>query len=73
MNVIDKLSTSEGILLPLEEATHYRSVVDGLQYLTVTRSDLSFVVNKVCKYLHAPRCTHVNTYFGLSSSRPLTI
>jgi histone deacetylase 1/2 len=24
----------------------------------MTRSDLSFAVNKVCQYLHAPRCTH---------------
>jgi histone deacetylase 1/2 len=24
----------------------------------MTRPDLSFAVNKVCQYLHAPRCTH---------------
>ena len=35
----------------------FRSV-GGLQYLTITRPDLSFAVNRVCQYLHAPRDTH---------------
>lgn len=58
MTVTDKLSASEGVLLSPQEATHYRSVVSGLQYLMLTRLDLSFAVNKVYQYLHAPRCTH---------------
>jgi hypothetical protein len=33
----------------------FRSIVGGLQYLTLTRPDnLSFAVNKVCQFLHAP-------------------
>jgi histone deacetylase 1/2 len=35
-----------------------RSNVGGLQYLTVTRPDISSAVNRVCQYLHAPRDTH---------------
>jgi histone deacetylase 1/2 len=54
----DKLSSTGGTPLSSEESTRYRSIVGGLQYLTMTRPDLSFAVNKVCQYLHAPRCTH---------------
>jgi histone deacetylase 1/2 len=54
----DKLSATDGTLLSSEESTRYRGIVGGLQYLTMTRPDLSFAVNKVCQYLHAPRCTH---------------
>jgi histone deacetylase 1/2 len=34
------------------------SIVGGLQYLTITRPDISYVVNRVCPYLHAPCDTH---------------
>jgi histone deacetylase 1/2 len=54
----DKLSSTDGTSLSAEESTRYRSVVGGLQYLTLTRPDLSFAVNKVCQFLHAPTCTH---------------
>jgi histone deacetylase 1/2 len=54
----EKLSSMDGILLSPEESSKYRSIVGGLQYLTMTRPDLSFSVNKVCQYLHAPRSTH---------------
>jgi hypothetical protein len=49
-----KLRIGSGELLSPEDATRYRSVVGALQYLTLTRSDLSFSVNKVCQFLHAP-------------------
>lgn len=39
-------------------ATRYRSIVDGLQYLTLTRPDLPFAVNKVCLYLYTPTSAH---------------
>jgi histone deacetylase 1/2 len=52
------LSANEGPLLSDDDATRYRSVVGGLQYLTLTHPDISFAVNKVCQYLHAPRDPH---------------
>ncbi|KAK1613214.1 hypothetical protein QYE76_036887 [Lolium multiflorum] len=54
----ERLCSTDGDPLSPEEATQYRSIVGGLQYLTVTRPDLSFVVNKVCQYLHDPRTPH---------------
>lgn len=33
----------------------------ALQYLTLTRPDLSFSVNMVCQYLHAPSTQHWTT------------
>jgi histone deacetylase 1/2 len=51
----ERLCSSDGDVLSPEEVTQYRSIVGGLQYLTVTRPDLSFVVNKVCQFLHEPR------------------
>jgi histone deacetylase 1/2 len=58
MSASDKLSVLDGELLAPDDATLYRSIVGGLQYLTVTRPDLSYVVNRVCQYLHAPRDGH---------------
>jgi hypothetical protein len=44
----EKLSTHVGELLGLNDVTSYRSLVGGLQYLTLTRPDLAFSVNMVC-------------------------
>lgn len=54
----EKLSALDGDLLSSDEATRFRSIVGGLQYLLMTRPDLSFAVNKVCQFIQAPRCTH---------------
>ena len=54
----ERLCSTDGDPLSPEETTQYRSIVGGLQYLTMTRPDLSFVVNKVCQYLHEPRTPH---------------
>jgi hypothetical protein len=32
--------------------------VGGLQYLTITRPDFSFSVNKACQFLHSPTTVH---------------
>ncbi|KAK1626254.1 hypothetical protein QYE76_000569 [Lolium multiflorum] len=58
MSATDRLSAFDGDPLASEEATEYRSIVGGLQYLTITRPDISFAVNRVCQFLHAPRTTH---------------
>ncbi|KAM1550335.1 hypothetical protein ACFX10_042608 [Malus domestica] len=43
---------------PFEHPDQYRSVVGALQYLTVTRPDLSYAVNQVCQFMHAPTTHH---------------
>lgn len=59
--VDEKLSLFEGDPLSPTAATTYRSIVGAVQYLTLTRSDISFVVNKVCQFLHAPTTVHWST------------
>lgn len=46
----ERLSIDNGDSLPPDLATTYRSTVGGLQYLTLTRPDLSLAVNKVCHF-----------------------
>jgi hypothetical protein len=58
MSASEKLSLYEGTQLGLHDSSQYRSVVGALQYLTLTRSDISFAVNKVCQFLHAPTMVH---------------
>jgi len=40
------------------DPTLYRSVVGALQYATLTRPKISFVVNKVCQFMAAPLDSH---------------
>jgi histone deacetylase 1/2 len=54
----EKLSLLDGDPLCEAEATKYRSVVGALQYLTLTRPDIYFAVNKVCQFLHASTTVH---------------
>jgi hypothetical protein len=54
----NKLSTDEGDRLGLD-ASRYRRLVGALQYLTLTCPDISFSVNKVCHYIHAPTTVHL--------------
>jgi histone deacetylase 1/2 len=54
----EKLSLTDGSPLGANDITKYRSIVGALQYLTLTRPDISFSVNKVCQYLHAPTTAH---------------
>jgi histone deacetylase 1/2 len=58
MSSTDKITAADGVLLSSADATEYRSIVGGLQYLTITRPDISYAVNRVCQYLHEPRDTH---------------
>nr|GEX75093.1 ribonuclease H-like domain-containing protein [Tanacetum cinerariifolium] len=45
--------------VPVQDHTMYRSLAMGLQYLTVTRSDLSYAVQQICLYMHDPRESHL--------------
>ncbi|XP_040999433.1 uncharacterized mitochondrial protein AtMg00810-like [Juglans microcarpa x Juglans regia] len=40
-----------------ENATLFRSIVGSLQYLSLTRPDVSFAVNKVYQFMHDPKNT----------------
>ncbi|KAK1626914.1 hypothetical protein QYE76_001229 [Lolium multiflorum] len=57
----ESLSLHEGTPLGPDDSSQYRSIVGALQYLTLTRPDLAFSVNKVCQYLHAPTTAHWTT------------
>jgi hypothetical protein len=48
-----KLSATDGA--PVADATQYRSLAGALQYLTLTRPDLTYVVQQVCLFMHDPR------------------
>ncbi|XP_039030698.1 secreted RxLR effector protein 161-like [Hibiscus syriacus] len=52
-----KLTVDTGI--PVEDATHYRSIVGALHYIVITRPDIAFVVNKVCQFMQAPCDVHL--------------
>ena len=58
LSTSEKLSLHEGTLLGENDTTKYRSIVGALQYLTLTRPDISFAVNKVCQFLHASTTVH---------------
>jgi hypothetical protein len=53
-----KLNIKEGE--KLKDVTQYQRLVDKLIYLTVTRPDISFVVNQVSKFMQAPRKPHLD-------------
>lgn len=41
-----------------EDLTLYRSIVGALQYVTITRPELGYSVNKVCQFLYQPLVSH---------------
>jgi hypothetical protein len=59
LSTLEKLSNHIGDLLGPADATKYQSIVGGLQYLTLTRPNLAFSINKVCQYLQSPTMVHL--------------
>jgi hypothetical protein len=45
---------TDGEVLGSDDSTNYRSIVGALQYITLTRPDIAFSVNKVTQFLHVP-------------------
>ncbi|CAL9005102.1 unnamed protein product [Prunus brigantina] len=43
---------------PLVDPSKYFQVVGALQYLMITRPDLSYAVNQVCQFMHFPTTLH---------------
>jgi hypothetical protein len=52
-----KVSTTSGP--PVADLTQFKSLTGALQYLTFTRSDIAFVVQQICLYIHDPREPHL--------------
>lgn len=48
------LQSGDKILNP----TEYRTIVGALQYLSLTRPDIAFAVNRLCQFMHQPTTTH---------------
>jgi len=42
----------------MHDPSLFRSIVGALQYMLITRPKLSYVVNKVCQYMHSPQDHH---------------
>jgi hypothetical protein len=57
------MSTAHALSLlsgdPLPDPFPYRSLVGALQYLSLTRPDISFAVNKVSQFMHRPTSLHL--------------
>ncbi|XP_042486100.1 uncharacterized mitochondrial protein AtMg00810-like [Macadamia integrifolia] len=49
-------SSLGGVLLL--DPTRYRSIVGALQYITLTRPDVAYSVNRACQFMHAPSEDH---------------
>ena len=54
----EKLLLDGGEKLLRKDTTRYRSVVGTLQYLSLTRPDISFCVNRVCQFMSSPTSVH---------------
>ncbi|RVW15617.1 Retrovirus-related Pol polyprotein from transposon RE2 [Vitis vinifera] len=69
--VIGQHLSTEGKLF--SDPTMFRSLAGALQYLTITRPDLSFSVNSICQFMHAPTEDHVLSSTFCAMSKALLI
>ncbi|PKU64369.1 Retrovirus-related Pol polyprotein from transposon TNT 1-94 [Dendrobium catenatum] len=45
-------------LLPPAQADFFKQLVGSLQYLTLTRPDIAYTVNRLCQHMHQPQEVH---------------
>jgi hypothetical protein len=61
-NVSTPLSSTQSLQLDdgtaAVDSSHFRRIIGSLQYLTLTRPDISFAVNKLSQFMHRPTITH---------------
>ncbi|XP_019188887.1 PREDICTED: uncharacterized protein LOC109183157 [Ipomoea nil] len=43
---------------PFDNPTQYRRIVGALQYLTISRPNLSYAVNRLCQFMHTQTVDH---------------
>ncbi|KAA8547264.1 hypothetical protein F0562_003872 [Nyssa sinensis] len=53
---------------PLPDPTEYRTVVGSIQYLSLTRPDISYAFNKLSQYMHQPSTDHVKEHQDVEKS-----
>ncbi|PKU65281.1 uncharacterized protein LOC110106346 [Dendrobium catenatum] len=53
-----KSSNSPGLTAAYSNPTFYRQLAGCLQYLTLTRPDIAYTVNKVCQHMQNPTILH---------------
>lgn len=53
-----KISATSGT--PVADPTHYRRLAGALQYLTITRPDISYDVQQICLHIHDLRTDHMS-------------
>ena len=58
-----KLNQSDGD--PLEDVIQYRRLIGRLSYLTVTRPDIAFIVNKLSQFVSKPHTSHLDAIHHL--------
>lgn len=56
MATTPKLSLRTGT--PMKDPSAYRRILGGLQYLSLTRPDLAFAVNRLSQFMHQPTDIH---------------
>ena len=61
-NVSTPLSSTQPLKLidgtAVVDSSDFRRIIGSLQYLTLTRPDISFAVNKLSQFMHRPTTTH---------------
>lgn len=68
VEVGSKLSVTDR--LPFSDGSLYRSLAGALQYLTITRPNISYAVQQICLFVHAPvnpTFSYSNEFFGTLS------
>ena len=45
---------------PFSDSTLYRSLTGALQYLTITRPEVSYAIQQACLFMHDPHISHYN-------------